>query len=127
MSKNNSVLLSNSTEHDIFNIKKTVNNLKTNKKSKNFKYHFNEYVNIPTSIYEAYNLKVNLTLKQIIIIMDLNGLYGEMYNIIHDKLHSEVKRHKIKIYHYNYVLHVSLYNWYDLIKIEKIIENMLSQ
>lgn len=84
-----------------------------------------EYSNLPKSIDEAIRMKRNLTLKQIAILMDLNGLWGEMYNIIHDHIQKKVYRHLIKIKYQNRIFCVSLYNWFDLKKIEQMIEDYL--
>ena len=86
---------------------------------------YDEYSNLPSSIQEAQKLKRNLTLKQIIIIMNLNGLMGEMYNVIHDRLQTQFRHYRTKIIYESRTVNVSLYNWYDLIKIEKMIDIML--
>ena len=90
----------------------------------------NEFGNIPGSIDLAVKLKRNLTLKQITSIMEhdgmsLNGLCGEMFNVIHDRIQLKVRRHFIKINHKHRTFCVSLYNWYDLQKIEKMIVEMV--
>lgn len=84
-----------------------------------------EYSDLPMSIDDAYNSKRNLTLKQIVIIMNLHGLWGEMYNVIHDHIQKKIRRHQIKITHQSRVFYVSLYNWYDMKKIESMINSML--
>ena len=85
-----------------------------------------EFSGLPDSIEEAMRLRRNLTLKQITSIvkydgMNLFGLTGEIFNVIHDRIQLKVKRHRIKINHQDRVFWVSLYNWYDLKKIEKMI------
>lgn len=85
-----------------------------------------EFTGLPKTIGEAIRLKRNLTLKQIISIVEydelkLFGLYGEMFNVIHDRIQLKVKRRKIKITHQGRVFLVSLYNWFDLKQIEKMI------
>ncbi len=84
-----------------------------------------EFNNLPNSIDEAIRLKKNLTLKQITSIMNLNGLWGEMFNVIHDNIQKKIAKHQIKITHHSRVFYVSLYNWYDLKNIQEIILNML--
>jgi hypothetical protein len=89
-----------------------------------------EFSGLPDSIDEAIRLKRNLTLKQITSIVQydglrLNGLCGEMFNVIHDRIQLKVRRHRIKITHQGRVFLVSLYNWYDLKKIEKMIEEIV--
>jgi hypothetical protein len=89
-----------------------------------------EFDELPESICEAVRSRRNLTLKQITSIVDydgmrLNGLYGEMFNVIHDRIQLKVKRHHIKITHQGRVFSVSLYNWYDLKQIEKMIGEIL--
>jgi len=85
-----------------------------------------EYSGLPDSIDHAVKLKKNLTLKQITLIAKYNdmcfyGLYGEMFNVIHDRIQLKVKRRHEFITHHGGILHVSLYNWYDLKNIEKMI------
>ena len=84
-----------------------------------------EYNNLPLSINEAIVNKKSLTLKQITSIMGFNGLFGEMFNIIHDNLQKTIYRHRIKIIHHDRIIHVSYYSWKNLLKIEHIILNML--
>lgn len=119
------------TEHSCTNKKEKFKKRKLSKKSIYSKLLFDsngaldELNGLPLTIEQAVHKKQNLTLKQITSIMGLNGLWGEMYNVIHDKIQLEVKRHQIKITHHSRVFYVSLYNWYDLKKIEQIIESML--
>ena len=85
---------------------------------------------LPGTIAEAIERKQNLTLKQITSIMEhdgmcLNGLCGEMFNVIHDRIQLKVRRHFIKINYKHRTFCVSLYNWYDLHKIEKMIVDMV--
>jgi hypothetical protein len=97
---------------------------KTNNSFRNYVY--DEYLNLPKTILEAFNNKKNLTLKQIIIIMNLNGLSGEMLNIIHDNLQfkKKIKKYRIKIDFSSKPLYVSMYSWYNLLKIENYILEM---
>lgn len=86
-----------------------------------------ELTGLPDTITKAVELKRNLTLKQITTIvkydnMNMHGLCGEMFNIIHDRIQRNVKRYYIKIYHEGRIFSVSLYYWYDLFQIEKMIE-----
>ncbi len=85
-----------------------------------------EFSGLPDSIDDAKRLRRNLTLKQITSIvkydgMSLFGLTGDMFNVIHDRIQLKVRRHRIKITHQHRVFWVSLYNWYDLKKIEIMI------
>ena len=57
--------------------------------------------------------------------MNLHGLTGEMYNVIHDNIQIHIKRHSIKINHCNRIFYVSLYKWYNLNRIAQMIENMI--
>ena len=87
---------------------------------------YDEYSNLPSSIKDAFKIKRNLTLKQILMIMNLNGLIGEMFNIIHDRIQQKIRRRQIKINYQGRNFHVSMYNWYDLNKIEIMIDSMLT-
>jgi len=80
---------------------------------------------LPSTLNQAMKKKQNLTLKQITSIMNLHGLWGEMFNIIHDRIQLDVRRYKVKVTHQSRVFYVSLYYWYDLKKIKRIIESML--
>ena len=85
---------------------------------------------LPDSIIKAMELRKNLTLKQITSIvkydgMNLHGLCGEMFNVIHDRIQKHVRRRHVKITHQGRVFSVSLYNWYDLNRIEKMIGEMV--
>lgn len=84
-----------------------------------------EFKNLPRTIDDAVRERRNLTLKQITTILDLNGLMGEMFNIIHDNLQKKVRRYQIKIPHHSRIFYVSLYKWTDLHEIEQMIDNML--
>lgn len=89
-----------------------------------------ESSDLPKSIDEAIRMKRNMTLKQIISIVHydniyLYGLWGEMLNIIHDRIQLKVKKHRIKIVYGKKLFLVSLYNWYDLKKIEFMIEEII--
>ena len=89
-----------------------------------------EFTGLPESIDEAIRLKRNLTLKQITRIaeydnMKLYGLYGEMFNVIHDHIQLKVWKHRIKITHQGRVFLVSLYNWFHLKQIEQMIEEIV--
>lgn len=87
---------------------------------------YDEFTGLPSSIQEAFKTKHDLTLKQITMIMGLNGLIGEMFNVIHDRLQQQISRHSIKITHQGRVFYVSIYNWRDLVIIEKIIVSMFT-
>jgi hypothetical protein len=105
---------------------------KFNKSKKNIKFNkkiskpiYNEIDNLPQDFADAINKKQNLTLKQILILMNLHAIPGLVLNTIHDKLQLKVKRSQIKILHDSRIFYVSYYNWYDLDQIEKIIDTML--
>lgn len=89
-----------------------------------------EFTGLPNTIEEAIKLKKNLTLKQISLIinydgMSLYGLCGEMFNVIHDRIQQTVNKYRIKIKQNGKNLYVSLYKWKDLKLIEKLIENII--
>lgn len=88
---------------------------------------YNELENLPKSLKDAYDLKKDLTLKQILIITELNGLPTEVYNTIHDRIQETLYKKHIKIKHDGRVFHVSFYHWYNLLKIEKIIDKMMNE
>jgi len=85
----------------------------------------NEIDDLPCSVNEAVELKKNLTLKQILVLMNLQGIPGLVLNTIHDKLQTKVRRKQVKIYHDSRIFYVSQYNWYDLVQIETMINEML--
>lgn len=89
-----------------------------------------EIKNLPKNLDEAIIKKQNLTLKQIIILMNLHALAFiglDVLNIIHDNLQfrEKIKKFTIKIFHGKKIFFVSLYKWYDLKKIVGLIEKML--
>lgn len=86
---------------------------------------YNEMDNLPTSLYDAVRTKQNLTLKQILVLMNLHAMPGMVVNLIHDKVQQQVHKMLVKISHDGRVFYVSQYHWYDLIKIEKFINTML--
>lgn len=85
----------------------------------------NEIDDLPCSIIEAVELKKNLTLKQILVLMNLQGIPGFVLNTIHDKLQKNFRRKQVKIFHVSRIFYVSQYNWYDLVQIETMINEML--
>lgn len=85
----------------------------------------NETHDLPNSIIEAVELKKNLTLKQILILMNLQAIPGLVLNMIHEKLQKYVKRKQVKISYDSRIFYVSQYNWYDLVQIEIMINKML--
>jgi hypothetical protein len=85
---------------------------------------YDEYANLPNTLQEAYDMKQDLTLKQIAMIMGLNWLQGEMFNVIHDNLQKSVRKRVIKITYEKRAFLVSLYNWYNLLLIENMILKM---
>ena len=94
------------------------------KVNKNNRAH-NEIDNLPKDFTEAIKKKQNLTLKQILVLMNLHGIPGLVLNMIHDNLQTQIKRKHLKIFHNSRIFYVSQYNWYDLKKIEIIINQML--
>ena len=87
---------------------------------------FDEMCNLPSSLQAAYDSKQNLTLKQILVLMNLHAMPGMVVNVIHDKIQLQVKKMMIKISHDGRVFHVSYYHWYDLKDIEIMIDNMFN-
>ena len=76
------------------------------------------------SIEEAYNNRKNLTLMQILGIMNLHAMPGMAVNVIHDKIQTRFKRMMVKIKHDSRVFACSCYYWHDLKQIESIINSM---
>jgi hypothetical protein len=85
----------------------------------------NEMDDLPNSIVEAIKKKQNLTLKQILILMNLHAIPSLVLNIIHDKIQTQVRRKQVKIFHDSRIFYVSQYNWYDLKQIEMMINVIL--
>ena len=86
---------------------------------------YNEIENLPKNITDAIKKKQNLTLKQILILMSLHAIPGMVLNMIHDNLQTQVRRKYLRIFHDSRIFYVSQYNWYDLKKIENMINTML--
>lgn len=86
---------------------------------------YHEIDNLPKDFTEAIEKKQNLTLKQILVLMNLHGIPGFLLNMIHDNIQTQVKRKHLKIFHNSKSFYVSHYNWYDLKQIEMIINKML--
>jgi len=95
-------------------------------KSFKFKSPYNEMDDLPQDMEEAISKRQNLTLKQILVLMCLHSIPGIALNVIHDRLQLEVKRKQIKINYDSRVFYVSQYNWYDLKRIEMMIDSMFS-
>ena len=87
---------------------------------------YDEIANLPSSFKDAIRKKQDLTVKQILIIMKLQGIPTMVINNIHDKIQKSVRRMFIKISHEHRVFSVSFYHWYDLEKIESIIHAILN-
>jgi len=85
----------------------------------------NEMYDLPKDITEAIGKKQNLTLKQILVLMSLQGIPNMVLNMIHDNLQTQVRRKHLKIFHASRIFYVSQYNWYDLKQIEMLINKML--
>jgi len=92
---------------------------------KNYKHIYNEFDNLPINITDAIIKKQNLTLKQILVLMNLHAIPGLVMNIIHENLQVKLKRRQIKIFHDSRIFYVSQYNWYDLNQIEKMIDDLM--
>lgn len=104
--------------------KKSKNNFKTTRHLINGDKIFDEMCNLPPSLQAACNLKQNLTLKQILVLMNLHAMPGMAVNVIHDKIQLKVRKMMIKISHDGRQFHVSYYHWYDLKHIERMIDDM---
>lgn len=105
------------------------------KRTRQFKYPKNKYQkvqvydemgNLPSSLDDAIRTRQDLTLKQILVLMNLHAIPGMAVNIIHDKIQQRVRKMLIKISHNGRVFYVSQYHWYDLKKIEKLIDDMFN-
>lgn len=86
---------------------------------------YDELETLPKSFEDAINKKQNLTLKQILIMMNLHAIPGIAVNLIHDKIQQSVKRKSIKILHEGREFNVSFYYWYNLKRIESLINEMI--
>lgn len=87
---------------------------------------YNEMDNLPSSLDDAIRTRQNLTLKQILVLMNLHAIPGMAVNLIHDKIQLQVHKMLIKIAHDGRVFYVSQYHWYNLKKIEKLIDAMFN-
>ena len=87
---------------------------------------YNENVNLPIDIDAAINKKQNLTLKQILVLMKLQGIPWMVLNNIHDYLQKKIKRRRINITHGSRTFDVSYYNWYNLKQIEIMINSLMT-
>ena len=87
---------------------------------------YNEIDNLPSSLDEAVITRQNLTLKQILVLMNLHAMPGMVVNSIHDKIQRQVHKMVVKIAHDSRVFYVSQYHWYDLMKIVSLIEIMFN-
>lgn len=85
---------------------------------------YNEMDNLPSSLDDAIRTRQNLTIKQILVLMNLHAMPGIAVNPIHDKIQQRVHKMLIKIAHDGRVFYVSQYHWYDLKKIVKLIDAM---
>jgi len=83
---------------------------------------YDEMSNLPSSLDDAKKFKQNLTLKQILVLMNLHAIPGMVINQIHDIIQEQVHKMNIKIFHDGRVFFVSQYHWYDLNKIEMLID-----
>lgn len=85
---------------------------------------YDEMGNLPSSLQDAVNSKQNLTLKQILVLMNLHAMSGMAINVIHDKIQQKVHKMSVKIFHDRRVFNVSYYYWYDLKYIELLINEI---
>jgi hypothetical protein len=86
---------------------------------------YNEFDDLPKNLVEAISKKQNLTLKQILVIMNLHAIPLMANNAIHNNLQKNFKRKYIKINGISPALYIGHYNWYDLSSIEHTINNMV--
>jgi hypothetical protein len=86
---------------------------------------YDEMDNLPKDFVDAIDKKQNLTLRQILVLMNLHAMPGLVLNSIHDNLQLKVKKRQVKITHDSRIFYVSYYNWADLLQIEKMIDTML--
>ena len=85
---------------------------------------YDEMYNLPSSLNKAVKMRQNLTLKQILVLMNLHAMPGMVVNSIHDNIQRQVHKTVVKISHNGRVFYVSQYHWYDLKHIEKMIDGM---
>jgi len=121
---NSEFLDSESTSNKKSFLKKRTMRLKYPKKKYQKVQVYNEMGNLPSSLDDAIRTRQNLTLKQILVLMNLHAIPGMAVNPIHDKIQQRVHKMLIKIAHDGRVFYVSQYHWYDLKKIKKLIEDM---
>lgn len=94
------------------------------RKSQKYGVIYNEMDNLPSSLDEAVKLRQNLTLKQILVLMNLHATPGNAVNVIHDKVQERVYKTRVRIFHDGREFLVSMYYHDDLKKIESLIESM---
>lgn len=87
---------------------------------------YDEIGKLPSSLDVAVKMRQNLTLKQILVLMNLYAIPGMIVNSIHDYIQRQVHKMVIKISHDGRVFYVSQYHWYDLKKIEVMIDTMFN-
>ena len=87
---------------------------------------YDEMRNLPLNLDNAVITRQNLTLKQILVLMNLHAIPGIALNVIHDKIQHKVQRTMVKIFHDNRVFYISQYYWYDLKYIELMINDMFN-
>ena len=125
---NSEFLNSKSTSNKKSHLKKRTRKQKNSQKNSINKFPkvqvYDEIGNLPSSMEDAIKLKQNLTLKQILVLMNLHAIPEIVVNQIHDKIQHQVHKMSIKIAHNGRIFYVSLYYWYDLKKIETLINNM---
>lgn len=93
-------------------------------KSEGSKKFYNEMDNLPIDFSDAIKKRQNLTLKQILTLMNLHAIPPMVLNDIHENLQTQVKRRHIKISEFRN-FYVSQYKWTDLDKIQEMINSML--
>lgn len=87
---------------------------------------FDELENIPNNFKEAKKKKQNLTLRQILVMMNLHSIPSCSLNQIHEHIQTKVKRTQVKISSGSRVFYVSFYYWRDLKRIVKMIDSMFN-
>lgn len=80
---------------------------------------------MPISIDDAKNKNINLTLKQILILMNLYAIPLFTLNVIHDNIQKKVRHKRIRIKHNKKEIYVSFYLASDLDEIVKIIDKLV--
>lgn len=109
--------------------KKTKKAMSTGQKIKSIDYNqpiYNEMSNMPKDFDDAINKKQNLTLMQILILMNLHAIPKMIMNDIHDKLQTKIRIvNKVKIFENSKEFYSSQYGYNDLLNIKTMIEQII--